>query len=351
MPILHSREFEYAFGLNKQSDIRSRIAVAKLNRKLPCRTFAPVTLENPDSVSDRNWYGKGHSHPTFWDPLTKRFVLANREYSMTQLSALYAPAFVLGGLSTTQNDSGTGTVFNHRFTFQDPSTVKECLYTTLIERAGAEYQELYSGVVINSFSLTGNRNDHVVIGHEGFARAKALDSTTMPNLAINQSFFKILKSAFTFGASGSPSNITTISSAVLSFNMTVSQNAQAFYLPGAASGEEDLVSKILVGDQTVSGNLVVFLDAAHRNFFHENDEVEIRIVLTGDAIGSTGLNYEVTIRIQHFKISSESFGEEGQTTAYTMTFDENSVLKSVSDDFFSFEVQTDENATDLLVTA
>lgn len=351
MPILHSREYDYAFTLNKQSDIRNRIAPGNLTRKLPCRTFSPFTKETPDAVSDRGWYGKGHSHPTFWDPITRRYVMANREFSMTQLSALFAPAFVLGGLSTSQNDSGTGTVYNHRFTFQDPSTNKECLYTTIIEKAGDEYQNLYSGVAINSFSLTGNRNDHVVLGYEGFARDKRLDSTTMPALAIGQSFFKILKSTFTFGASGSPSNITNISADVLSFGLTVSQNAQPFWMPGNASGEENLITKALIGDQTVSGSLVCFLDSARRNLFHDDDECELTIVLTGDQIGSTGLNFEVKITILHFKISSESFGEEGQTTAYTMTFDENSVLKANNDDFVSFEVQTNEDANQLLVAA
>lgn len=351
MSILHTREFQYAFALNKQSDIRNAIALSKLTRNLPCRTFAPMTKENPDVVNDRSWYGKGHSHPTFWDPLTQRFLLSNREYSMTQLSALWAPGFVLGNLSTSQNDSGVGTVYNHRFTFLDPSSQKETLYTGLIEKAGDEYQEFYSGVVVNSFSLTGNRNDHVVIGYEGFARKKEVNATAMPALALNQTFFKILKSTFTFGASGSPSNIADISVDVLSFALTVSQNATPFYLPGAATGEEKLLSKVLIGDQTVSGNLVVFLDPAKRNFFHDDDEVELAIVLTGDAIGSTGLNYEVTIRIPHFKIATESFAEEGQTTAYTMTFDENSVLKAANDDFVSLEVQTDEDGNDLLVVA
>ena len=291
MSILHAREFEYAFALNRQSEIRNQIALSKLTRKLPCRTFAPLTKENPDAVSDRSWYGKGHSHPTFWDPITKRFVMASREYSMTQLSALFAPAFVLGSLATSQNDSGVGTVFNHRFTFLDPSTNKEPRYTTLIEKAGAEYQELYTGVVVNSFSLTGNRNDHVVIANEGFARTKTINATAMPALALNQTFFKILKATFTFGAAGSPSNLSAISSEVLSFGLTVNQNAQAWWHPGAASGEEELMTRALIGDQTVSGNLVVLLDAAKRNFFHNDDECEITIVLTGDAIGSPLLYY------------------------------------------------------------
>jgi len=348
MPIVHSREFNYAFPLNKQTNIGTAVTAAKITHALPCRTFSPFSKDTPDSVSDRTWYGKGHSHPTFWDPITKRFVISNREFSMTQLSALWAPSFVFGGKVSSNPDSAQASVFQHLLTFQGVDANVETLYTSMIERAGAEYQDVYSGVVINSFGLVGNRNDHVVLSYEGFARNKATNVAAMPALAASQSFFKILKGTFNFGASGAPANV---SASVLSFSLNVSQNASPFWLPGSPSGQEDLIAKVLIGDQTVSGNLVVFLDSDIRDLFLNNTECEVEIILTGDEIGATGHFHTVTISIPHFKISAESFGEEGSTTAYTLTFDENSVLKSASDPFIEYSLKSDIVSTEILVAA
>ena len=345
MSITNTREFELPFSLNKQTDIQTAISAAKVNQKLPYRTFAPSTTEFPDRVSDRQWYGKGHSHPTFWDPVTRRIALANREYSMTQLSGLWAPAFVLGSLATTQPDTATApTVYDHALTFQGPESNKECLYTSLIEEAGAEYQNLISGAVVNSFNVRGDRDDHVVIGWEGFAREQAADATVLPALAASQSFFKILNATFSFGTSGGPSVIST---ETLNFNLAVSQNAQALYLPGSPAGEENLIAKVLIGDQTVSGQLRAFLDVTRRNLFLNNTECEITVTLSGDTI-TGAYKHQVTINVPHFKISAESFEEEGQTAAYVFTFDEESVLKG-TEAFITWTVRTNIDGTDLLV--
>ena len=351
MSVVNAREFELAFSLNKQSALITGVTASQVNKALPQRGFAPSMQEFPAQVSDRNWYGKGHSFPTFRDIIYKRLVVPAREFSMSQLSALYAPAFVLGNLSTSQpNSASAPTVYDHTLTFQDPGTNPNCLFTSMIEKAGAEYQNLISGLVINSFTVRGERNDHVVLGWEGFARTMTSDATTLPALAASQSFFKLLKCDVRFGSSGG-SYATNVSGEVLSLNLNVTQNAKGFWLPGAASGSEELLSKVLIGDQAVSGSLTMFLDATRRSLFTGDTECELKITMWGSEIGATGYRHMVTITLPRVKGSAEGFSEVDGTTAYTFTFDENSVLKGSSDEFIQWTVRSNIDASELLVAA
>ncbi|MGH9341991.1 MAG: phage tail tube protein, partial [Acidobacteriota bacterium] len=290
---------------------------------------------------------KGHSFTTFWDPVTQRIAIPSRELSMSQLSALHAPAFVLGKLVTTQPDSaGAPSVYKHELTFQDPLTNANCLSTSLIEKMGAEYQKLISGAVINSFSVRGQRTDHVTIAWEGFGRKQATDATALPALSSGQSFFKIVKAVFTFG-SGAGSDI---SAEVLSFDLKVTQDAQPWYLPGNASGDEKLLSKVLIGKQAISGSLTAYIASARRDLFLNNTECMLKVVLTGANI-SGSYDHSVTIEIPNLKIDSESIQEENQTAAYTFTFTEQSVLKVGSEEYFKWTVQTNISGTEILVAA
>jgi hypothetical protein len=345
MPIVNTREFEWAFSLNKQSDILTAITVSQINKMLPQRGFQPFMLEHPNSVSDRQWYGKGRSFPTFRDIVTKDLVIPSREFSMTQLSALFAPAFVMGKLSS---NNTTGAVWTHTLTFQDPLTTPSVLFTTLIEKAGGEYQNKLSGAYLSQFAIKANRTDHVTMTWQGKARAQASDATSLPALSTGQSFFKLLQSTFKFGASGGSSGI---SAEVLEFNMTVSQNPQEFWLPGAASGQENLLAKVLIGDQTVQGDITIFMDSTLRNLFLNQTECELIVYLYGDQIASTGYYQTITITIPHFKLSSENISDLNSTAALKLTFDQNSVLKNAASEFMSWAVQTDVTSAELLVAA
>jgi hypothetical protein len=351
MSVLRAKDFTFAFSLNKQSAIGTGITPAQINKALPQRTFAPTTAEFPDQVSDKAWYGKGHSFPTFKDNIDQRIVVGSREYSMTQLSALFAPAFVLGSLVSTQPSSGPApTIFDHSFTFQNPSTNPNCLFTSFLEKMGGEYQNLVSGAVINSMTVKAERNDHVVLGWEGFARKIATNATVLPAIATGQSFFKLLKADIRFGASGG-SYATNISTEVLSLNFMMTQNAKGWWLPGAASGEEALLSKALIGDQSASGSLVLFIDNARRNLFINDTEVEIKIRFMGDQIGTSGLFHEVELTLPHVKASAEGFSEIDSTTAYTFTFSDATILKGATDPYLVWKVRTNVNTAELLVAA
>jgi hypothetical protein len=342
---------QFAFSLNKQSAIGTGITASQINKMLPQRGFTPSTQEFPDQVSDRSWYGKGHSFATFKDNIDQRLVIPSREYSMTQLSALFAAANVLGSLASSQpNSASAPSVYDHSFTFQSPSSNPNCINTSFIEKMGGEYQNLISGAVINSYSVKAERNDHVVLAWEGFARKMASNATSMPSLAASQSFFKLLKADIRFAASGG-SYATRISTDVLSMSFNITQNAKGWWLPGAASGEENLLSKALIGDQAASGSLVCFIDSARRNLFLNDTECELRVTFVGDQIGSTGYYNQVQLTFPHVKISAEAFSEIDMQTAYTFTLSEDTILKGVSDPYLTWAVRCAVDTSELLVAA
>lgn len=343
-------DLEMAFSLNKQSAIGTAIAVGNIDRLLPYTTFAPSVQEFPNLISDKDWYGKGHSFATFQDPVTKRIMIPNREFSLSNLSALFAPAMVLGDLTTTQPSTAQPTVYDHKFVFQDPATNPQALYTSFIEKFGSIEQNLISGAVIEQFTLTGNLTEHVNIGWQGVARRMVANADSMPNLSSQDTFFETLNGTFKFNQSGGSE--VDISTKLVSWNLTATQGASHWWLPGNPTGQKDLLTKSLIGKQGISGQLVtLFEDTDQRDLFKANTECEASIVLLGDQIGSTGLYYTVTITIPHLKIPSEAFGEEQDQVTLTLPFTEESVLKATGEDYFSITVRTDEDDTYLLVAA
>jgi len=66
MSTQHTRSYEQLFSLNKQSQIRLPVTNARINKQRSIRTFAPIREERNAIVSDQAWFGKGHSHATFF---------------------------------------------------------------------------------------------------------------------------------------------------------------------------------------------------------------------------------------------------------------------------------------------
>lgn len=344
-------DLEMAFSLNKQSAIGTAIADASIDRMLPYRTFAPSTQDFPNVISDKDWFGKGHSFASFWDPITKQVTCPSREYSLSNLSALFSPAFVLGKVVTSQpNSAVAATVFDHVFTFQDPRTNPDVIFTSFIEAMGSVYKRKISGAVIEQFTLNGVRTDHVTVAWQGFARKMETSVAAMPTLSTNASFFKTIKGTFKFNQSGQA--LVNISTKVLSWSLMCTQSPSKWWMPGNSTGEEDLLTKVRIGKQGASGNMVILLeDTTQKTLFENNTECEASIVLLGDQIGATGYYHTVTITIPHFKIPSEAFGDEQDQVSYTLPFTEQSMLKGASSEYLTITVRGTENAADLLVSA
>jgi len=324
---VHAREYEQIFSLNKQADIKTPVAVGQVNKQRSLRGFSPSTEQRPAIVSDRAWYGKGHSHPTFYDVVQRFYAIDAQERSATNLETLYAAAYVMGSVVTTQPDSaGAPDEYLYTITWQDLSVNKEVLYTTMYEKMGAEWTKRLSGVYLNSFTLTGARDDHVVLSFDGAARKREDAVITSPGIS-SAVFFKTL------------------------CGQVKNQNPDQLWLIETDCADSNYLSEVLIGDQTVTGSITIKVDAAEAVRFQ--DEVVSELWLIAYAPGST-INtnlHSMTIKIPNLVIAEESFGEEGQTVSYTLTFSEESVLKSGSDEHLQIEILTTDFTSELLVAA
>lgn len=345
MPTVHSREYEQIFSLYKQSDISTEILDANMNKQRSIRSFAPA-VQDHTNITDRSWYGKGHSFPTFVDTIQKRITINGQERSATDLELLYAAAFVMGNVVTTQPDSAAKPLkYLHTITWQDLSTNKQVLYTSLHEKFGSEIDHKIIGAYLSSFTLTGNRDDHVVLSFEGGGREYDTSGTVASPGITTASFFKTLFGTVAFGDADSPA---AISSSVLSWNLKVSQNPQPLHLMGNATDEEKYLSEVLIGDQTVSGSVTIKIDSSQRTRYTGETISELVITLgSPDTVNSDRKSCE--IRLYNLRISSENWAEEGQTIAYTMNFDENSVMKVGSDEHLQIALTTNIDDSEILV--
>jgi hypothetical protein len=341
---VNTREFELIFAEHKQSAIGTALTISELTKNLPFRDFAPFTMNKKAMASDRAQYGKGHSFPTYIKEIQKDYLLPARGYDMTQLSAVVFPAFVLGSESVTQPDSAASpTTYDVELTFQDQSNV-DAIPTSLIELYDAK--RMLGGVFINSFSVAAAKEDHAVLSWEGFCRELATNSDTLPALATSQNFFKLLKSTFTFGA-GAGADVSTD---VEAFNLTVSQNLNIRHNPGASAGEEDLISAVHIGDQTVSGSLQVYAGTTLRNLMLNHTECILTVVFDSGVIIEDAYTYLVTVSIPNLYLASEAHNDDAQTGILTLNFTDETVIKAASDDFITWTVRTNEDHANLLTT-
>ena len=356
MAILHPRQYEFIFALERQADIETGIDVAMLNKQRSIRTFAPAMEDQPAVISDMEWYGKGHPHATFRDVIQKMYTLPAQDRSATSLEALYALAYVMGNVVSTVPNTALPDEHRHVITWQDQSINKQVLYTSMLEKMGNEYHKRITGAWINEVTLTGDRADHVVMSFTGgagrYVTVPISGAGSIPSPGISPAaFFKTLYGRVRLGAASVPP-IPDISAQVLSWNITVMQNATPYFLMGNAPGDESLVSLTVIGDQTVSGSVVIFVDEDQRNFYLDQDTIQIDLVCRSpDLTGPGGSQHEMVLSLPTLKFSTEAFGEDEETTTYTMTFDEQSVLKGNTTEHFQATFLSDIDTSELLVVS
>jgi len=282
---VHTRTYSFAFSLNKQSDILTAVADAAINKMRPVRTFAPMSM-NKKSISDKDWFGKGHPFATFYDVVTKHYVLPSREMSATNLDILYASAFVMGKIATTG-----GPQYRHEITFEDLSTLTECRYTSVLEKMGSIYEKKASGVWINSFRLHGKMDDHLLISWEGGARQYEASVAALPASVTSATFFKTLFGTLSFGPF---SNMTAdICAKVLDWQVDITQAAEPKYSLCSATGEEGLLSKVLRGKLSAKAEIKIEIDAAVRENFLDQDLCALQITAKSEDIITGGAGSDV----------------------------------------------------------
>lgn len=347
MSVQRSFQLTQAFSLFRQDDLATPLFAADINRATPFRGFAPTVPENSASIGDSAWYGKGHSFATFYDVINRRYVLGSREYSMSDLSALFAFGMIMGKVQSTQTFAG---VWDHKFTYKEPSTDADgpdCVSTTFMEKLGGEGQFLYSGVVLNEVAVTGRRNDHVTLSWSANARKRISNSSTFPGIS-SVSYMKTLRAQFVFGDEDASPEVD-ISAEVLDFELRLAQNPDWLWMPGTTAADEVLCSRVLVGKQGATGSLRTFVDANRIALFDNNTSCKLRITCLGSVMADLTHYKTVTIEVPHLNISAIALNEEGNTMALQCSFTEDTILKPGSDDYISVTVRTDENADEILV--
>ena len=309
--------YDWAFGQLKQADIFTAIAAASLNKRLPYRAFSPVILGR-ELRSDVGVFGKGHDFATYSEIVSDQYSFG-REFDATNQSLAWALSLLMGGVYLS---GSTPPIYTHEITFIDPATQKECLYTSIIEKAGSEYQNLLSGVFLESVTLSGSGTEMVKVALTARARKQVTNATGLPGVTLS-TFFQSTFASWSFGPRTAP---LPVSDQLINWSITLSQNPEVRFAPGASSGDERLIRYALIGMQQVTGSITMFLDNTRRNLFINGDECALTIVLTG----ISNFAHKCTIAIPIFKIASEAIVQEGNTTAYTFALNEQTVLKSAS---------------------
>lgn len=339
---VHTRTYNFAFSFNKQSDIFTGVANNKITKVRPFRTFAPISMAKK-SISDKEWFGKGHPFATFYDVVTKSYVLPSRETSATEVELLFALAFCMGKDTVT----GGGPEYTHTIVFEDLTTLTETRYTSVIEKMGSIYQKKLGGVWVNSVKLHGKMDDHLLVSWEGGGREYEDNATTLGNVT-SATFFKTLFGTMSFGPFSNLSS--TICGKVLDWTVDITQNAEPKYHLCNPADEENLISKVLRGKLSAKAEVKIEIESTIRDNFLAQDLCALQIVCKSEDIISGGSNpHTLTIDIPACKISEESFSEDGETVAYTLTMDDDSILKSGSLQPITCTLLTGISGTDILV--
>jgi len=313
MSIQRPTNFFWAFAQKKQVDIFTAIAAASLNKSLPYREYTNAMLEKSIS-SDRLYFGKGHDFASRVDRTGHQFRFG-RTFDATSESLAWALSLLMGKVTTT----GAGPIYQHVVEYESPLIIKECLYTTIIEKAGSEYQNILSGVFLESVNLSAEGKENLTLALTASGRQQTTNATTMPSITKSVAF-RSNHATFTFGASGAE---TAISESVLRWNLALASNPDVRWMPGQTSGEEHLIRYALTGAQTISGSISLFLDSTLRAAFLNHTQCGLTILCKG----VSHVGHELKIEIPAFQISAEAHAVSGQTSELTLTFNEDSVIK------------------------
>lgn len=343
---MNPKSYVSPFSLNQQTDIQTPVADAKLNKLRTSRSFNPITMV-PQRISNRGDYGAGHSHATYNDLITKMFELGAKERSCSAMDILYAGAFVMGDLTSAQPAPiPQPSEWLHTLRWQSLITNEEVLYTCFGEEMANLYKKILSGGFLRSFSLAGNRNDHVVISYEGAGR-KYVDGTfTSPAAPTPSAFLKTLFGTLSFGPTGAP---VDISAQVVNWNLTFNQNPDPQPFMGNPDGEKELLSNVFIGEQTVTGSVTIRIAVEHRDRFLNDNLVALTIVCKSKELMDVN-PHTATVTLPRGIIAAETFGIEGQFVTYTMNYDEDTWLKGALD-HVKLDVLTNVDDTEILVVS
>ncbi len=314
MSVVRPTIYEWAFAQAKQTHLFVPIAGASLTKKLPYREFTPVTQEKAIH-SDRPYFGKGHDFAERVDEIGQQPHFS-RTFDATSESLSWGLSLLMGSVSTGAPSSG---IYPHTIKFVSPAVQKECLYTTIIEKAGNEYQKLVAGVYIESVALTAEGRENIQIAVTASGRKQVDDVTVLP--AVTKTVvFRHNHATMNFGSTGTE---VEISDQVVRWSLNLAQNPDVRWMPGQSSGDEKYMRYAFVGTQAISGSIAFFMDKTLRDLFLNHDKCGLTI----SNYGVLDSRHKFKIEIPVVYINQEAIAQGGQTTELTLSWNEDVTLK------------------------
>jgi len=328
MPI-SSTSWKLYFSLNKEAAFGVTVADAALDFMRPVQNFAPMRWQDAARQNDAAWYGKP-PFPTFNERMQFAPELVAQVSAATDLECLYAIAYVMGGHAAAQGDPvGEPNTWQHTMTWQDSSATPEPDYTSIMGQLGTGstpgWRKKLTGLWLRSMTLSGERDNFVLLNWEGQGADWADAATPVPPTAVTAaSLFKTQFATLKLGAPAAPS----ISAEVISFALTLNNNAVPKYRLGQAAGKEQKPARAEIGFQQTTGNLVVEVKDTTEDFFELGTKLEAEILLTSEDVIPTDLTaISLKITIPKLIVTSIDYGEEDRTAILTLNFDEGAILK------------------------
>lgn len=335
----HAHSHILAWSLNHQSAVGSEVLDANIQYMRPVKEMRAWTI-NKLSVSDQGHFGKGHEFATSSQALRQSYELASANRFATDLDVLMAARFVMGAVASSQPDAiGSPNTYEHAITFQAVTT-NEPAYASFIEymHDGADpgWEYKYSDACITEFSLSGQNDDNVNLAWQAIALTRADETASVPSAVSTASVFKSQRAALSFGAEGAAA---TISAKLLTWNLTVRNQAGIKWRAGQASGIAS-GSRIDIGERQVTFTAQLELDDTERILFENHSECVLTLTLSSDDQVDSA-DKTIVISIPHLVLTDESFGQEEFTITWNMTMNESGLLLQGGDEPLTITISTD----------
>lgn len=341
---LHSSAAVLAFGLHHQLDPLNVIALSKIDYVRPFTQHAPITIQT-QVIGDRSWKGKGTTHGTFQQIVSKEVVIPQQTRILSDIDAAFAFRFVMGKVVTSQHDAlGSPATYDQTFTFKNVlSEGAEVAYASLLEQRGSGstpgYKKLVTGAWFSQLTVRAALQNFPELLIQGGGRSYDDTTVTVPTTQSSAKLFEVARTTIKFqkwtneSTPLTPSSAASIDGKWVSCELTFNQNPSPKYRSGQPVGSEKFPVRADIGDQIVSGNIVIENEDVIRNYLLNENSVACEITFFGDpsdAVTADGDLVFLKITIPRIKLASESHGEEDDTEMLTLNIGEDSVLKNSS---------------------
>ncbi len=317
MGLVAEKAVDIGFALKKQADIKTPLAAADFNKRLPFREFGIARLEQ-QKLTNKAQFGKDTAFATELRRSGQSFA-ASYSFDLTSLSASWALALLMGSVVTDQPE-GTGVAaWRHLVKFRNFRTDPRALATSYLEKVGGEETRLLSGVVFQEVTIQAATKFDLQLAMTLLCRKSQADSTAIPSTSASK-FLKTTK--VMIGPKGSPTDRTN---EVSSWSLTVRQAVEPVRWQGEPAADELLVSDFIVTDQAATLQIQLQYDDVVRNWLRDGAELECTITSEGDTVAGAQ-KHTAEFHFPRLFVAAEDVPRQTGLQLYQLNFDEESVL-------------------------